>query len=394
VRPTSDSASPRTGPDGSPPASTARRPFRPIGWAGLALATLVLAGCGRAPAPPEPVRSVRTLLVGTESVDRTREHAAVVRARTETRLSFRVAGKLLERRVEVGQTVKAGQLLAVLDPADLRLGQQAATAAVQAAAVNAEQARADLVRFKELRSQGFISDAELQRRQTAADAADAQWAQAKAQAEVQRNQAAYSQLLAPAAGVVTAIDAEPGMVLAAGTPVLRLAHAGPRDAVFVVPETAVDDLRRLKGQRGAVTVRLWGREEPVPATVTEVAAAADAVTRSFQVKADLGEATADLGQTASVRLPRPAARDVVRLPMSAVRAHDGGSAVWLLDGASMTVHLTPVQVSGLDGEHVLVGGGLPAGAEVVTAGVHVLSEGQKVTRYVPAGSLPASAAAR
>lgn len=347
----------------------------------LVLAAAVLAGCARPEPGPEPVRSVRTLKVATGAVAGQTEYAAEVRARVESTPGFRVGGKLVRRLVDVGQTVSAGQPLAELDPQDLRLAQAAAGAAVAAAEVSARQAKADFDRFRDLHAQGFISIAELQRRETAWKAADAQLAQARAQADVQLNQAGYARLLAPAAGVVTAVLAEPGAVVGAGTPVLRLALAGPRDVVFAVPEDQVAGLRSLRGREGALSVRLWGREQALPATLREVAAAADPVTRTFQAKADLGGAAVELGQTAAITLPQPERPGLVRLPLSALLEQKGRTVVWLLDGASMSVRQQPVQVVGADGNEALIGGGLSAGAEVVTAGVHVLTEGQKVTRY-------------
>lgn len=347
----------------------------------LLLAAAVLAGCSKPAPSPEPVRAVRTVKVAAATVGGTHEFAAEVKARTESSLGFRVGGKLVRRQAEVGQAVAAGQVLAELDPQDLRLAQEAARAAVAAAEVSAQQARADFDRFKDLHAQGFISIAELQRRETTWKAADAQAAQARAQSDVQVNQAGYSRLLAPAAGVVTAVAAEPGSVLAAGAPVLRLAHAGPRDVVFAVPEDVVDGLRALRGRPGVLSVKLWGREQLVPATLREVAAAADPATRTFQLKADLGEARVDLGQTAAVTLPLPDRPGLVRLPLSALLQQQGRTVVWVLDGASMSVRQQPVQVAGADGNMALIGGGLAAGAEVVTAGVHVLTEGQKVSRY-------------
>lgn len=356
----------------------------------LALTTLLVlvSACSRPAPAPEPVRAVRTLVVAPASVGALHEYAAEVKARTESRLGFQVPGRLLRRMVEVGQTVRAGQPLAQLDPQDLRLAQAAAQAALAAAQVNAAQAGADLRRFRDLHRQGFISAAELQRRETGATAADAQLAQARAQAAVQGNQAGYSRLLAPAAGVITVTEAEPGAVLAAGQPVLRLAHAGARDAVFAVPEDAVAALRRMQGRVGVLKVQPWGGGEPWPATVREVAAAADPATRTFLVKAELGPVPAELGQTLTVRLPLPPRDGLIRLPLSALRELGGQTVVWALDAATMTVQARPIQLAGAEGNLALVSGGLVAGAEVVTAGVHVLTEGQKVARYAAAGRAP------
>ncbi len=355
--------------------------------AAMALALLgLLSACSRPEPAPEPLRAVRTLVVQPAGVAAERRYAAEVKARTESRLGFQVPGRLVRRLAEVGQAVGAGQVLAEIDPQDLRLAQAAAQAAVAAAEVSAAQATADLRRFRDLHAQGFISAAELQRRETTAQAAEAQLAQARAQAAVQGNQAGYARLLAPAAGVVTAAEAEPGAVLAAGQPVLRLAHAGPRDAVFTVPEDQVEALRSLIGRPDVLRVRGWGRGDDWPATVREVAAAADPSTRTFLVKADLAAAPAELGQTATVTLPLPPRDGLIRLPLSALRELGGRTVVWQLDPQAMTVSAREVQVAGADGNLALVGAGLAPGAEVVTAGVHVLSEGQKVTRFAAAAA--------
>lgn len=362
----------------------------------LLVALTALGACSKPPAPSEPVRSVRTLTVGSESAVGAHEFAAEVRARTESRLGFRVAGKMVSRTAEVGQRVRAGQALAQLDATDLRLGQQAAQAGVRSAQSAYDLAAAEFRRFKDLRDQGFISAAELERREAALQAQRAQLEQAQAQAGVQGNQAAYAVLTATAAGVVTAVEAEPGAVLAAGTPVLRLAHDGPRDAVFAVPEDRADAVRALLGRRGALRVQPWGDGEGVPATVREVAAAADPATRTFQVKADIGGAALALGRTVTVVIDQPPRDGVTRLPLAAVMQQQGKPAVWLLDGESMTVRVQPVAVAGADGNSVVVSAGLSAGQTVVTAGVHVLTAGQKVRLYEApvAAAAPSPAASR
>ncbi len=349
----------------------------------LALALpVVLAACSRTPPPPEPLRAVRTLTVAAGPTVGVQEYAAEVRARTESRLGFRVGGKLVRRMVDAGQTVKAGQALAQIDPQDLQYGQQAAQAALAAARANLELSEAEFKRYKELREQGFISGLELERRETALKASRAQHEQARAQAGVQGNQASYAVLVADAAGVVTGVDAEPGAVIGAGTPVLRLAHDGPRDVVFSVPEDRVAAMRALLGRRDGLRVRLWGETATQPATVREVAAAADAVTRTFLIKADLGAAAPRLGQTATVLVDRPAGDARVRLPLAAVFESKGQSAVWLLDRATMTVRARTVAVAGAEGNQVLLADDQLAGQTVVTAGAHTLTPGQRVRLYV------------
>ncbi len=354
-------------------------PGVPAGALVAALAVGLLTACSRPPAAPEPVRSVRTMVVAPAAAGGTHDYAAEVRARTESRLGFRVGGKMTRRIAEVGQHVRQGEVLALLDPEDLRLAQNAAVAATRAAEAAVEWAEADLKRSQDLQAQGFVSSAEVDRKQTALKGARAPLEQARAQAGVQGNQAAYSQLVAVAGGVVTAVEAEPGTVLAAGTPVLRLAHDGDRDAVFSVPEDALAGVRPLLGKPGALKVRLWGQgARTLPATVREIAAAADPVTRTFQVKADLGKADVQLGQTATALVDLPAQEGLAKLPLAAVTQQQGRTSVWLVDKASMTVKVQPIAVGGADGNSVVVIGGLAPGQVVVTAGVHTLTPGQKV----------------
>jgi multidrug efflux system membrane fusion protein len=347
-------------------------------------ALLAVSACSKAPLASEPVRAVRTLVLS---------EAGEIRARVETRLAFRVPGKILRRQVELGQAVKPGQVLAQLDPQDLTLTQESARAGLAAAEANAAQATSDFKRFNELKSQGFISAAELERHGTTLKAAEASLRQARAQAGVQGNQATYATLTAAASGVITSVEGEPGQVVDAGTPVLTLAQDGPRDAIFSVPEDMAPTMRALLGKHGAVKVRRWGTQEWLPATVREVAAAADALTRTFLVKADVGQGAYELGQTATVALSTPVRFAAgLRMPLQALVELDGRSAVWVLDGSSMTVKPQPVITADVSGNVIVVAQGLKPGQEIVTAGVHVLKPGQKVKRYETALDAAATSA--
>jgi multidrug efflux system membrane fusion protein len=358
---------------------------------------MTLGACSKQETHPEPVRAVRTLTVTETGGVLEREFSADIRARTESRLGFRVPGKVSRRLVELGQAVRAGQVLAQLDPQDLRLQQDAARGGLAAAEANAQQASSDLKRFTELKSQGFISDAELERRTTAQRAAEATLRQSRAQAGVQGNQASYAALTADAPGVITSVDLEPGQVVNAGLPVLTLAHDGPRDAVFSVPEDLGPTVRPLVGKTGAIKVRRWGASEWVAATVREMAAAADPATRTFLVKADVGKAPGfELGQSASVAFNTPLkSAGGVRVPLHALAERGGQSAVWVLDPQTMTVKPQAVVTADITGNVVLISKGLAPGQEIVTAGVHALNPGQKVMRYQPAGAAgtPSSAIA-
>jgi multidrug efflux system membrane fusion protein len=354
---------------------------------------ILLAACSKAPPADEPVRAVRTQLVGLGSASTQHEYAAEIRARTESKLGFRVGGKLVRRMVDAGDVVKAGQPLAQLDGQDLRLGQDAAQAAWSAARANLEWSEAEFKRYRELRDQGFISGAELDRREAALKSARAQSEQLRAQAHVQGNQATYAVLTADAAGVVTAVDAEPGAVVQPGTAVLRVARDGPRDVVFQIPEDRVGEVRALLGKAGALKVKLWGSDDVLPATLREVGAAADPVTRTFAAKADIGQAPVRIGQTARVVVAASAREGVIRLPLAAVFEQQGRSSVWVLDRQAMTVSARPVAIAGAEGNMVVVAGGLAAGQTVITAGVHTLTPGQRVKLYAEPGTPNAGAAA-
>jgi multidrug efflux system membrane fusion protein len=341
---------------------------------------LLLSACSRPAPTEEPIRAVKVVTVGMGSMQSGAEFSGEVRARVESRLGFRVGGKIIKRQAEIGQRVKAGQVLAQLDPQDYKLSADAARAQLVAATTNRDLAAADYKRYKDLKDQNFISGAELERRDANLKAAQAQMEQAQAQLSGQGNQTAYTSLVADVSGLVTSVDAEVGQVVAAGTPVVRIAQDGPRDAVFAVPEDKVAGLQL--GSRAEI--RAWSSKMVAQGVVREVAASADPVTRTFSVKVALdGKDGFALGTTVTV-MPKAFDRSglqVVKLPTSAFRQDGNASAVWVLDTANMTVKLQPVVIATADGNDVVVASGLQPGMQVVTAGVHVLSPGQKVTVY-------------
>ena len=356
-----------------------------------ALVLATLAACSKKEAPQEPLRSVKLVTVSGSDLNVSGEYSGEVRARVESRLGFQVAGKLVQRPAEPGQRVAAGQLLALIDAKDYQLAAQAAAAQVESAQSQRDLAAADFKRFEVLKAQNFISGADLERRDATLKAADAQLKQAKAQAQAQSNQAGYARLSATQSGVITGVDAEVGQVVSAGQPVVRLAHDGPRDAVFAVSEAMAMALK--VGQSLRATLLSTG--QPLQGKVRELAASADPVTRTYTVKLALeASERLPLGSTVNVlatQLPGSQA-GVIKLPTSALRQEGAGTVVWVFDPASMTVNTQPVQVGAVEGNEVVISSGLKPGQQVVSAGVHVLSPGQKVTVYnapVPAAALVA-----
>lgn len=354
-----------------------RRVFR-CGAMVLGLSALI--ACSKTEAPKEPLRSVKVITVAGSPLNAEGVYSAEIKARVESRLGFQVGGKLLQRPVEQGQRVSAGQLLAQIDARDYQLAFQSAQAQLSAAQSQRDLAAADYKRFETLKAQNFISGAELERRETALKAAEATLNQAKAQAQAQSNQTSYASLLASHAGVVTAVDGEVGQVVAAGQPVVRLAHDGPRDAVFAVSEQTLMGLKL--GQ--AMQATLLSTGQILNGKVRELAASADPVTRTFAVKLSLADSNnLPLGATVNVNAGQTvgSASTVIKLPTSALRQEGQSTVVWVLDEASMTVNTQAVQLGGVDGNEVVIQSGLKPGQKVVAAGVHVLAPGQKVTLY-------------
>jgi multidrug efflux pump subunit AcrA (membrane-fusion protein) len=322
---------------------------------------LGIVACSPKQETPEPIRSVKLLTVGSSELNVQGEYAAEVRARTESRLGFRVGGKILVRQADAGQRVQAGQVLAEVDVQDYALAAQAAQAQAIGARAQRDLAASDYKRYEALLAQNFISAAELERRSASLKAAQSYLDQALSHAQSQTNQAGYAKLLATTSGVVTGVEAEPGQVVSAGQSVLRFAHDGPRDAVFAVPEHVVGRLKL--GQKMSVTVG------------------------STTVKLALEKAESlPLGSTLNVQAPQLAGSqpDVIKLPTSALRQEAKQTTVWVFDPQTSTVLSQVVQVATADGNEVVIASGLKPGQQVVSAGVHVLSPGQKVTVYNPA----------
>ena len=344
-----------------------------IVWVGA----LLLAGCGReAPPPSADIRPVRAEQVGVRAEYSGTRYAGEVRARHETELAFRVAGRVQTRAVEVGTQVKAGQVIATLDPQDYALAVGAAQAQLTAAEAEAKLAQQDLQRFSELRAQNFISQAELDRRRTTAEAAQARARQLRAETARQGNQQAYTRLTAPHAGVVTAITLEPGQVVAAGQPVAQLARSGEREVRIDVPENALDALRAAR----TLTIRLWTAPDVRYAgRLRELSPMADAASRTYSARVSFAEpdAAVKLGMTAMVEVGGEATPGL-SVAQAALFKINGQPQVWVVDRKTLKVAARSVQLGALSGDRAAIVSGLAAGEWVVTAGVHKIAPGQRV----------------
>ena len=355
-----------------------------------AVAALFLAACGNGHQAQDPVRPVLTVTVTPGAVPTRDVYSGELRARVETDLAFRVGGKVAARLVDAGTRVRRGQALARLDPEDAKLGASAARAFLASAESEHALARAELERATDLLARKFISQSAHDARKAAYAAAAARVDQARSQAAISTNQEAYTLLAADADGVVVSVSAEPGQVVAAGQPVLRLARDGEMEVVLNVPEGQVARLR--PGQD--VVAFLWA--DPAnrfPGRVREIAGGADAVTRTFTARVSTPRVPpgARVGMSATVALKAAADAQLVVLPLTALVREAQAASVWVVDPRTSRVQRRAVQVGQYREDGATIVSGLAAGEVVVSAGVHKLRADQTV-RVVGAerpGALPA-----
>lgn len=357
--------------------------------ASLVLLTLplVLAACGEA-TPTDPRTEPPLVRVATVEIAQAaaRSFTGAVAARVQSDLGFRVAGKVQERLVDAGQTVRRGQPLMRIDPADLKLAARAQQEAVAAARARAVQTAEDEARYRALRGTGAIAASAYDQARSAAEAAKAELNAAEAQALVARNASGYAELVADADGVVVETLAEPGQVVAAGQAVVRLARAGQREAVIQLPET----MRPAIGSTAQAT--LFGSNDSAPARLRQLSDAADRLTRTFEARYVLDGALADapLGSTVTIRMATgpAAAGDGLQVPLGALFDAGKGPGVWLVGGKPARVSRRAVTIRQLGSDSAqVVAGQLAPGDQVVALGAHLLREGMPVRTGAPAAAV-------
>ncbi|QDH69096.1 efflux RND transporter periplasmic adaptor subunit [Marilutibacter alkalisoli] len=350
-------------------------PGRRAGLTILLALPVVLAACSGG---HEAVEKPRPVLVAQpqQMTAATSTFAGDVRAREESPLSFRVGGNMIERRVDVGARVKAGQVLAVLDGSDHAAQARAARAQLAAAEAEFKRARDDQARFAKLAGEQLVSRSAADAQEAAASAARGQVDAARANLAVADNQTAYTRLRAPADGVIATRQAEAGQVVAAGQAVFTLAADGEREVAIAVPERAIGHVTVGR----PVQVELWSHPgQRWDGLVREVSPAADPASRTFAVRVtvDAPVDTLELGQSARVHLNGgPRAR--LGVPLAALQQVEGGSAVFVVDPESSELRLQPVETGAYGQDQVVVESGIAASDWVVAAGGHLLREGLKV----------------
>jgi RND family efflux transporter MFP subunit len=345
--------------------------------AGVIALLPLLAACAdhAASATAKAERPVQVLRVAFENENATREFVGVVRARYETDLGFRVAGKMVSRVVNVGDRVHVGDVVARLDPQDLKLQVESAEAEFAAATSSLQQAASDLERYTTLMTRGWTSIADFDRKKAAKDEAEGRLERTKRAVDLAHNQLDYSELKADADGVITATLAEPGQVVAIGQPVVRLAHRGEKEAVVALPETWLAEARSSKAM-----VQLWsGPGRNFTARLRELSPQADAATRTYAARFTIEnpDDSVALGMTATVALSHFADVSVAKLPLAAILNRGTGPSVYVVN-KSDALELRPVKVASFNEETALVTSGISNGDRIVKLGVQRLDAGERV----------------
>jgi multidrug efflux system membrane fusion protein len=353
----------------------------------LLVAAAIASGCGaHSKEQHEDVRVVRTMTVGETAGSVGATYPGEIRARHESRLGFRAGGKVAARLVDVGAHVAQGQVLMRLDPAQEALQDAAARSQLEAAKSRLAQGQVDFDRTQQLHARRFSSQAELDKARHALDEAQAQMRSAEAQYRIAENQRSYTQLVADRAGIVTAIQAEAGQVVAAGTPVVTVVADGEREVAISVPEGRVQELRNAK----RILITLWAQPGQVfEGALREMAPDVDDVSRTYAARIAIRNAdpSIHLGMTASVYTPDIEGARAIRVPLAAVHDATGKPGVWIVDAKTSRVALRPVKVGAPQNDAVLVSEGLAGGEVVVTAGANLLHPGQKVKPAAAKGAV-------
>jgi len=347
----------------------------------LPLLSVLVAGCDKPAEPLAPPRPALVMAVGESASTDSMVLVGEVRPRYEASQSFRINGKIMERKVDVGAQVKKGQVIARLDAADVNLNAASAVADVRAADASHALAVAELERQRQLFAKKFISASALDIREAELKTSAARLAQAKAQANVSGNQTHYANLTADRDGVVTMIRAEPGQVVQAGEAVVQIASLKETEVLVAVPESRMGEVK----VGAPVTIKMWANpNKSYAGMVREIAPAADSTTRAFNVKVSMVDADAmvKLGMTAGVKFKQQAQQSSqLLIPLAALTAQGGKNLVWVID-AENKAQPREVTAGEFTEDGVVITAGLQAGEKIAIAGVHTLVKGMPVKPVV------------
>jgi RND family efflux transporter MFP subunit len=356
----------------------------------LVVAALGLAGCSQEKAEVRDIiRPVKVVEIGKTQTTRELDYSGSVRARTEMNLGFRVAGKVTERLVDIGQHVTSGDVLARIDPSDYELSVKSAEANLDAAERQVETVDLAKKRAEQLYDKNFAPKSQLEQATLTYNQAVATRDSARSQLAQARNQVGYTDLKAGQDGIVTAVSADVGQVVGAGTPVMTVAVDGEKEVLIAVPEMDIAEFRLGKD----VKASFWSDAAlTLAGKVREVAGSADQQSRTFAVRISLpNDPRVLLGMTANIQAPVGGKQQMVSIPLSALAEKDGQKIVWTVDRNGDTVHQRPIRVADFTADGVNVADGLQPGDVVVAAGTQFMTENLKVKLTGDAAQQQASA---
>jgi multidrug efflux system membrane fusion protein len=365
-------------------ARPSNRPFVANLLAMIALSAVV-AGCSEEKVETKEIlRPVKVVEIATAGEARELDYSGSVKARTEMNLGFRVAGKITERLVNIGDRVKPGDLLARIDPTDYELAVKTAEANLIAAEKQVQTTALTKERAEQLFKRSFSSKAELDQATLAYDQAVSTRDAAASSLSQAKNQVAYANLKSDQNGIVTAINADIGQVVGSGTPVVTVAVDGEKEVEIAVPEMDISEFKPGK----PVKVGFWSNDALViDGQVREVAGSADQRSRTFSVRVSLpNDPRVLLGMTATVKTPAGGSQPLVSIPLSALARKDGKDIVWVIDRNASTVHPRGITLADFAGDGVRITDGLQPGDLVVAAGTQFMAEDLKVK--LPASGNP------
>jgi RND family efflux transporter MFP subunit len=344
----------------------------------LGAVALAVSGCSdeKKAETKEVVRPVKVVEIAEAGDTRALDYSGAVKARVEMNLGFRVAGKITDRRVNIGDRVKPGDLLAQIDPTDYQLAVK--TAEANLAAAEKGVATADLAnkRAQQLFDKSVTAKSQMEQAALSYDQAVSTRDAAASSVDQARNQVAYTELKADRSGIVTSISADTGAVVAAGTPVATVALDGEKEVQIAVPE---NDIAQFKPGK-TVKASFWSDNKLLlDGKVREVSGSADAQSRTFSVRVSLpNDDRVLLGMTATIEAAVGNAETNVAIPLSALAEKDGKKIVWIVDRNASTVHAREIKVADFTGAGVHVADGLKTGDLVVAAGTQFMAENLKV----------------
>jgi membrane fusion protein, multidrug efflux system len=348
-----------------------------IRYLGFLLITLLTA-CNDPEETGSAIRPALVMEVGDKSKSEAMSLVGEVRSRFESSQGFRINGKIVERKVDIGSLVKKGQIIARLDPMDTNLNVAAAQADVHAAEANYILAKAEFTRYQQLKAKNFVSASALELKEAELKSALARMEQTKAQAKVSANQTLYANLSSDRDGVVTWIRAEPGQVVQAGEKVVQIADLKAIEVEVAVPESRMNEVT----VNASAVVRLWANlQKAYPGTIREISPAADPATRAFNVRVAIRNADENvkLGATARVKFDSKSSQqdNGFLIPSTALTEKNGKKIVWVID-TNNKAQPKEVVTGQYSEEGIIISSGLQAGEKIAIAGGHTLIKNQQV----------------